>query len=124
MFFLTPSDTNKSQSVPLLPEFYSVEFPLGVIQPVYQFKLWRSERNTFFLLAKETSDLVSQLKVGHVVPMKYYSEDAMHATEVHHTQIMEIVKETGGRFCGHYRIELSLIVNGQGILPYPNSNDT
>jgi hypothetical protein len=112
MFFLTPSDTSESQSVPLQPEFYSVEFPLDLIQPVYQFKLWRSDRNTFFLLVIESSDLVSQLKVGHVMPMKYYSEDAMHATEVHNTQIMEIVKETQGRFCGHYRIELSLNVDG------------
>jgi hypothetical protein len=116
MFVLTPSNADKSQSAPLRPVFYSVEFPLDAIQPVYQFKLWQSEKNTFFLLAKESSDLISRLKVGHILPMKYYCEDAMHATEVHKTQIMEIVKETQGRFSGHYRIELNLIMDGLGIM--------
>jgi len=112
MLFFTPSSSEKADTVPLLPDFYSVEFPLGDIQPLYQFKLWRSDRNTFFLLAKETSPLVSRLKVGRIVPMKYYSEDAMHTAEVHNTQITEIVKETQGRFSGHYRIELNIVPDG------------
>jgi hypothetical protein len=123
MFFLTPSNADKAQGAALRPEFYSVEFPLGAIQPVYQFKLWLSEQNTFFLLAKESSDLISRLKVGHILPMKYYCEDAMHATEVHNTQIMEIVKETQGRFSGHYRVELNLIMDGQGIMQNFNGKD-
>ena len=113
MLFFTPTNTDQTQTAHLPPEFYSVEFPLEQIQPLYQFKLWRSDQNTFFLLAKESSDLVSRLKVGCIVPMKYYSEDAMHATEVHNTEIVEIVKETQGRFSGHYRIELNIVVGDQ-----------
>lgn len=109
MLFFTPPNTDKTQTSSLLSEFYSVEFPLEHIQPLYQFKLWRSDQNTFFLLAKESSDLISRLKVGRIVPMKYYSEDAMRATEVHNTQITEIVKETQGRFSGHYRIGLNIV---------------
>ena len=67
MFLLMPPKIEIAQSAPLRPDFYSVEFPLNVIQPVYQFKLWRSDNNSFFLLAKESSDLVSQLKVGNVM---------------------------------------------------------
>jgi hypothetical protein len=122
MLFFTPPKTDKTQSEHLPPEFYSVEFPLGHIQPLYQFKLWRSDQNTFFLLAKESSGLVSRLKVGHIVPMKYYSEDAMHATEVHNTQIMEIVKETQGRFSGHYRIELDIVLDGQNESQITDNN--
>jgi hypothetical protein len=110
-----PPKIEIAPSATLRPDFYSVEFPINVIQPVYQFKLWQSDNNAFFLLAKVSSDLVSQLKIGNVMPMKYYSEDAMHATEVHNTQIMEIVKETQGRFSGHYRIELNLIMDSRRI---------
>ena len=112
MFFFTPSTSENPQTISHLSEFYSVEFPLGDVQPLYQFKLWRSDRNAFFLLAKETSNLVSHLKVGRIVPMKYYSENAMQTAEVHHTQITEIVKETQGRFSGHYRIELNIVPDG------------
>ena len=112
MLFFTPPTSENTQATPLLSEFYSVEFPLGDVQPLYQFKLWRSDRNSFFLLAKETSNLVSRLKVGRIVPMKYYSENAMLTTEVHNTQITEIVKETQGRFSGHYRIELDIVPDG------------
>lgn len=106
-----------------MSEFYSVEFPLVHVQPLYQFKLWRSDQNTFFLLAKESSNLVSRLKVGRIVPMKYYSEDAMHATAVHNTQITEIVKETQGRFSGHYRIVLSIISDGYEEAQTTDNND-
>jgi uncharacterized membrane protein affecting hemolysin expression len=55
--------------------------------------------------------------------MKYYSEDAMHATEVHNTQIMEIVQETQGRFSGHYRIELDIVLDGQNESQITDNND-
>jgi hypothetical protein len=113
MLYFAPTDSDKTRTSHLLAEFYSVEFPLGDVQPLYQFKLWRSDENTFFLLAKESSDLVSRLKVGRIVPMKYYSEDAMLSTEVHNTQITEIVKETQGRFSGHYRIGLNIVSDGR-----------
>jgi hypothetical protein len=112
MLFFSPSNEDKNQAGFPLSEFHSVEFPLGDVQPLYQFKLWRSENNTFFLLAKDSSDLVSRLKVGRIVPMKYYGENAMQTTEVHNTQITEIVKETQGRFSGHYRIELNIVPDG------------
>ena len=112
MHLFKPPDKNNSQAATLSPEYYSVEFPLGHFKRLYQFKLWRSEQNTFFLLAKESSDLVSQLKVGRIVPMKYYSEDAIQTNEVRNTQIAEIVKETTGRFSGHYRIELNIVSDG------------
>ena len=123
MLFFTPPNTEKAQTGNLLSEFYSVEFPLGHVQPLYQFKLWRSDQNTFFLLAKESSDLVSRLKVGRIVPMKYYSEDAMHVTETHNTEITEIVKETHGRFSGHYRIGLNIVSDGHDKSRITEKND-
>jgi hypothetical protein len=123
MLSFTLSSSEKTQTVPLLSEFYSVEFPLGDVQPLYQFKLWRSDRNTFFLLAKETSNLVSRLKVGRIMPMKYYSENAMQTAVVHNTQITDIFKETQGRFSGHYRIELNIVPDGYNESQLTDNNE-
>ncbi len=123
MFFLEPSITNKPQTESFQPNYYSVEFPLNATQPVYQFKLRQSVQNTFFLLVKNGSDLVSQIKVGHILPMKYYIEDRMRTIEVRNTQIMEIVNETRGRFRGHYRIELDIMMDGQVKSPYSENRD-
>jgi hypothetical protein len=123
MLFFTPSITNKKQTESLQPNYFSVEFPLEATQPIYQFKLRQSVQNTFFLLVKNGSDIVSQLKVGHKIPMKYYSNDMMHTVEVRNTQIMEIVKETHGRFRGHYRIELDIMMDCKTNSPYSENND-
>jgi len=122
MFFFEPSISEKPQAESLQPNYYSVEFPLNATQPVYQFKLRQSVQNTFFLLVKNGSDLVSQLKVGHILPMKYYIEDAMRRIEVRNTQIMEIVNETHGRFRGHYRIELDIMADGQMHSPFSENS--
>ena len=123
MFFFAPSVSNEKQTETHRPNYYSVEFPLHATQPVYQFKLRPSDGNSFFLLVKNGSDLVSQLKVGHILPMKYYCEDTMRTTEVRNTQIMEIVNETRGRYRGHYRIELDIMVDGQVNSPYFKNSD-
>ena len=124
MFFFEPTVTEKPQVESFQPKYYSVEFPLNATQPVYQFKLRQSVRNTFFLLVKNGSDLVSQLKVGRILPMKYYIEDARRTIEVRNTQIMDIVNETHGRFRGHYRIDLDIMVDGQVNYPYAGNNVT
>jgi hypothetical protein len=101
------AEHNKATS--LIPNFYSVEFAMDSPHPVYQFKLWHSDRDALFLLIKDNSELLSQLKVGTVMPMKYYSDDLHQRTQVRKTQIRQIVSETQGRFQGHYRIELEIL---------------
>ena len=113
MFFFAPSIASDQEPQSFRRNYYSVEFPLNATQPIYQFKLRQSSQNTFFLLVKNGSDIVSQLKVGRVMPMKYYIEDGMRTMEVRNTQIMEIVNETHGPFRGHYRIELDIMMDGQ-----------
>ena len=92
-----------------IQDFYCVEFAMTAPHPVYQFKLWHSERDAPFLLVKDNSDLLPQLKVGTVMPMKYYCDDSHQRTQVRKTQIRQIVSETQGRFQGHYRIELEIL---------------
>lgn len=123
MFFFTPPISDKKQTESLQPNYFSVEFPLKATQPIYQFKLRQSAQNTFFLLVKNGSDIVSQLKVGHILPMKYYCEDTAHTSDVLNTQIVEIIKETNGRFRGHYRIELDIMMDCKTNSPYSENND-
>ena len=97
------------KATPLNLNFYSVEFAMDSPHLVYQFKLWHSGRDDLFLLVKNNSELLPQLKVGTIVPMKYYSDDSHQPIQVRKTQIRQIVSETRGRFQGHYRIELEIV---------------
>ncbi len=109
MKFYIPSIGKDGKAAQLLPNFYSVEFAMDSPHPVYQFKLWHSECDDLFLLVKDNSELLPQLKVGTIMPMKYYSNDTHQPTQVRETQIRQIINETNGRFQGHYRIELEIL---------------
>lgn len=97
-------------SAPFLARYHSVEFVLNSPHPIYQFKLWRTSGNGVFLLVKDNSKLLNQLKVGSILPMKYMSGNAIADAEVRDTQIKRIVNERQGRFQGHHRVELAVMV--------------
>lgn len=92
-------------------DFYSVEFGLNGSHPVYQFKLRHSQHAPHFFLIKDSSRLAAELKVGDIMPMKYYCNDPVGSVRNHKTRIEAIVSETEGRFKGHYQIELSILEN-------------
>lgn len=99
-----------SESLMSPPEhFHSVEFVIQSPHPIYQFKLWRSECNQFFLLVKDSSTVLAQLKVGNILPMKYHCGETAMQTEVRDTQIESIINEEEGRFRGHHRVELAIV---------------
>jgi hypothetical protein len=113
MFSSAPAATKyyRHKDIPQDDAYYSVEFGINESQPVYQFKLWHSERTPHFFLLKETSALAAQLKVGEMISMKYYCSNPIRNIEQHETRIDAIVKETKGRFQGHYRITLDILDN-------------
>lgn len=90
---------------------HSVEFVLDAPHPIYQFKLWRSEYNCVFLLVKDSSEVLPQLKIGSVLPMKYLSGEPMAPMEIRKTEIKNIVNERKGRFEGHHRVELAIVAS-------------
>jgi hypothetical protein len=111
MKYFIPTRAEVDNAMTFIPKFYSVEIAMDSLHPAYQFKLWHSDCDALFLLVKENSELLPQLKVGTVMPMKYYSDNSHPPTQVRKTQIREIVSETQGRFQGHYRIELEILEN-------------
>lgn len=106
--YASPSQSTHMNQSPQ-PNFHSVEFALNTSYPVYQFKLWHPDHDAMFLLAKRNSAVLPELKEGRVLPMKYYSDDAVGSVEIHNTRISKMVDETRGRFRGHWRIELAII---------------
>ncbi|MDA8138261.1 MAG: hypothetical protein M0036_06340 [Desulfobacteraceae bacterium] len=103
-------------SKPFQANYQRVEFVLNNSQhPIYQFKLWRSQGNCVFLLVKDNSELLPQLKVGCIMPMTYMSDSSSIKTAVHNTRISRIVDERQGRFQGHHRVELAIVASAQAV---------
>ena len=89
--------------------FYSVELLIQELKMLYQFKIWNSSSEPMFILVKEDSALLDQLKVGTVFKSKYYSTDSVCPTVDLETQIKQIARDEQGRFKGYYLIELAII---------------
>lgn len=89
--------------------FYSVEFAMQYPKLLYQFKIWKSAAKNMFIIVKENSEMMLQLKKGDVFKTKYYSTDALQPTVDMETQIKEITKDSDGRFKGHYRVGLDIL---------------
>ena len=86
-------DSHCCKNMPADADYYSVEFGLNDTHPVYQFKLWHSERTPHFFLLKQSSELAAQLKVGEIISMKFYCSDPRRNIEQHKTRINAMVKE-------------------------------
>jgi hypothetical protein len=89
--------------------FYSVELLIQELKMLYQFKIWNFSAEPMFILVKEGSTLLDQLKVGTVFKSRYYSTDSMCPTVDLETQIKQIARDEQGRFKGHYLIQLAII---------------
>lgn len=114
--FLTHVQLENDQRDEEIENFYSVEFAIPYPKLLYQFKLWSSPPEALFIVVKEDSDLLMQLKKGDVFKTKYYSTDALHPTVDLDTKIREIKKDCEGRFKGHYRIGLDILCAQQQAL--------
>ena len=92
-----------------LDQFYSVEIPVNGFRLIYQFKIWRVESRTMFVLVKENSDLLQRIKLGDKLNLKYYSKDLIHPCQYLDTEISDIIKQDKGRLKGHYLVGLETI---------------
>jgi len=86
--------------------FYSVEFAIDDPHPLYQFKIWRSESRSMFVVVKENSAVLPKLKAGSVLNMTYYSSDAQCPKTQIETRIGNINNAHRGRFEGHCTVDL------------------
>lgn len=89
-------------------KFYSVEFMVDGLPYLYQFKIWNTPSKQMFILVKESSDILKQLKEGESFNMKYYSSVSEYPIELK-TKIDYLKKEQNGRFKNHYLVGLIIL---------------
>jgi hypothetical protein len=107
------SSLEKTCSHPPFVPFHSVEIAVDGLAIPYQFKIWQNPSMPMCLLVREDSEIVSRLKEGDVLNMRYYSEASKYPTEHMETEILQIEKNQEGRFKGHYWIALGIKANGK-----------
>ena len=93
--------------------YFSVEFTLDEIVPLYQFKLRNSESMPLFVLIRKDSVILNRLEVGRVLKMKYYSEDISCPPEYRTTQIKDISTDQEGPYSEHCVVGLSILPTHQ-----------
>lgn len=94
-------------------QFNSVDFSINELSYIYQFKIWRTPSNPFFILVKEESELIRRLNVGDVIKMKYYSSVSDYPKELV-TEIKSITLDLYGGFKGHYLVGLKILRDQNG----------
>lgn len=105
---LMNSAEKRSESRFRTDKYYSVEFSIQGIEYSYQFKIWNVSTKGMCVLVKGDSDILSHLKVGDVINMKYYQDDSFRPIEYLKTEIRHITKDDTGRFRDNYLVGLAI----------------
>ncbi len=111
---LSKMDMTERRSEPRrrVNQYYSVEFSIDGVDLPYQFKIWNMASKSMCVLVKEGSDILSHLRVGEKINMKYYSDSSVVPTEYRETAIRHITKDENGKFKGHYLVGLEIMDGG------------
>ena len=88
-------------------QFQSVEFFVDGVECPHQFRIWKSEPASMFVLVRQNSEILGHLRVGDVMEMKYYTSDSFCPTRTMETEISHITREDEGRFQGHCIVGLA-----------------
>jgi len=97
----------RSELRTILDKYYSVQFSLRKMDPVYLFKLRNISDNGLCILVKQDSTVFRQLKEGDILDMEYNPKEFSDPTKLLKTKITS--KNCYDRFKGHSLVELSII---------------
>ncbi len=106
------TDNNNGRRVDprtIIEKFYSVEFTLSDLEFIYQFKIWDISANGICVLVKDDSKVLSHVKVGDILNMKYYPSEVLSPVKHLKTEVKHITKDEQGRFKGHHMVGLSIL---------------
>ncbi|MBU4318240.1 MAG: hypothetical protein KKF30_13335 [Proteobacteria bacterium] len=92
-----------------IEHYSSVEIFNACTTFCYHFKLWWLDKNAMCILVKEDSQIISKLKEGDRMNMKYYGSQGLSDSEFRETAIQWIRKADNGRFKGHYLVYLDIL---------------
>ena len=98
---------NKAVSRHILDNYYSVQFSLNDMGPIYLFKLRDISFNGPCILVREDSSVFKQLEVGDILHMKFNPMKLSVPNRLLKTRI--ISKNSHDLFTGHSLVGLSII---------------
>ncbi len=100
----------KPQQGKRMPERYcSAEFLIDGLELPYQFRIQNISTACLCVLVKETSEIVSRLRVGETLNVKYHSASSTFPKGYQKTTIRHITKNDQGRLKGHYLVGLEIL---------------
>jgi hypothetical protein len=99
----------KPQEKGIVEEYCSAEFLIDGLELPYQFRIQDVSAPCLYVLIKENSDIVSRLKVGETLNVKYYSASFDPPRGYQKTAVRHITKNDRGRLKGHYLVGLEII---------------
>jgi hypothetical protein len=103
------SETDRrSEPRSIVDEYYSVEFSISGLEMNFQFKIWNVSTRGLCLLVRPESAILSHLRVGETIRMKFYRENASKPADFINTKIHHITQDDTGKFRGHYLIGLGV----------------
>ena len=98
---------SKAVSRYILDNYYSVQFSLNDMGPIYLFKLRDISLNGPCILVKEDSSVFKQLEIGDILHMEFNPPELSVPNKFLKTQI--ISKNSHDLFTGHSLVGLSII---------------
>jgi len=98
---------SKAVSRYILDNYYSVQFSLNDMGPIYLFKLRDISLNGPCILVKKDSSVLKQLEVGDILHMEFNPPELTMPNKLLKTQI--ISKNSHDFFTGHSLVGLSII---------------
>ncbi|MFC1823372.1 hypothetical protein ACFL9T_11740 [Thermodesulfobacteriota bacterium] len=87
---------------------YSVEFSSEGRKTVHQFRV-RDTSAYKCVIVREDSSILSQMKVGDILTLKFNFNNSPHLSEYLKTAIRFINKQDEGRFKGHYLVAFEIL---------------
>ena len=101
------STGRKSESETILNKYYSVQFSLNCMGPVYLFKLRDIPLNGLCILVKEDSPVLKELEVGDTLSMGYHPLESPDSPKLLRTRVTS--KSAYDNFSGHSLVGLSIL---------------
>ena len=102
------TDTDRRVESRTLPnQDHNVQFTKQGLDITYQFKIRNISLKGMCILVRQDSHVMSHLKVGDVLDVKYYSEEGKSPVDQSKTEIIHITRGEPGWFEGHYLVGLS-----------------
>jgi hypothetical protein len=103
----------RSEPRKILDQYYSVEFSISKMLPVYQFKVRDISPSGIGILVNESSAVLDHLEVGNVLEMKYNPRNSSDLPEYLKTEIRHITKIEEGKYKGHYLVGMLILERGE-----------